>query len=393
MKLLSKTIKETIIKYNFLGIHFSIKNKQHYNKLKIESNEAKIQQDLYDLSNLQNAEKLILFLIQSDIKTNGGIMSIFSLCQTSRKLNTDSVCILSTYPNAKYTHAKNETFPNEEQIYRFSQIVDNCKNLKEMIIHIPEYYAKQFYKNLTKKDIEFLKSIKSLQLNILNQNIELMPKPKKWHNLYKLTNNITQTIAHNRYATQEVCNKYKIPTHLFSVNFDLSKYKKYPFEEKEKIIVLSPDENSYKSQIVKKLKAELPDWQFITVQSMTFPQYMDLVGKAYFTITFGEGMDGYFSQPVYVKSLGFAVYNDKFFPNNSWKNLKNVYSSYEKMEENICNDLKMLYSNKDLYYLSIQEHLNKIHEFYNINNYLSNIERFYKKEYDFYPECNINKTG
>ena len=72
-----------------------------------------------------------------------------------------------------------------------------------MILHIPEYYADDFYNDLTEKDIEFLKSIKKLHINIMNQNIELMPEPEKLKDLYKLTNNITQTIAHDRYATQE----------------------------------------------------------------------------------------------------------------------------------------------------------------------------------------------
>ena len=55
-----------------------------------------------------------------------------------------------------------------------------------------------------------------------------------YKNLYKLTKNITQTLAHDRYATQEICNKWKMPTHLFSVNIDLSKYKNFTFEEKGK---------------------------------------------------------------------------------------------------------------------------------------------------------------
>ena len=106
----------------------------------------------------------------------------------------------------------------------------------------------------------------------MNQNIELMPEPEKLKDLYKLTNNITQTIAHDRYATQEVCDKWQIPTHLFSVNIDLTKYKAYPFDEKEKIIVLSPDWNEHKERIIEKLKKELPDWKLITVNNMTFTE-------------------------------------------------------------------------------------------------------------------------
>lgn len=384
-KLFSREVVEKHIIYRVFGIKFSVRNPNFVDKFKIETENAVKIQDNYDLTPLKLAKKLILFLTPSQLKICGGVMSIYSLCEASRSLMTESLCILSTYPNDGYTYANNDRFLNNEQIYRFSQIVDNCKNLEELIIHIPEYYSKRFYKHLKRKDIRFLKSIKNLQLNILNQNIELMPEPKKIANLYKLTKNITQTIAHDRYATQEVCDKWQIPTHLFSVNIDMSKYKSYTFEEKDKIIVLSPDKHDMKKSIVEKIECAFPDWEIITVSEMSFTQYMNLIGRGYFTVTFGEGMDGYFNQPLYVGGLGFAVYNDNFFPNESWKNLKNVYSSYEEMSEKICDDLKELSTNKDLYYQTIQEHMQKINEIYRVRNYVSNIERFYKKEYDFVP--------
>ena len=325
-------------------------------------------------------------LISAGAKVCGGVMSIFSLCETSRKFVSDSLCIISTYPKSKYTYANNDKFLNNENIYRFSQIIDNCKSLEELIIHIPEYYSEYFYRDLKHKDKKFLKSIKNLHLNIMNQNIELMPEPKKLRNLYKLTNNITQTIAHDRYATQEVCNKWQIPTHLFSVNIDLERYKTYSFEEKEKIIVLSPDNNNYKNEVIEKLKKDFSDWKLITVQNMTFPQYMDLISKAFFVITFGEGMDGYLNQPLYKNSVGIAVYNENFFPDESWKKLKNIYSSYEDLIENISSDLKELHQDKELYTKTIESHICKLNSIYVANNYGENLERYYKKDYDFYPK-------
>lgn len=388
-KLFSKTVENNHLIYRILGIKFSVKNSEFYKQFK---DAIKIQ-DAYDLTKLKNTKKLILFLIPSpdSAMINGGIMSIFSLCEESRRINEDTLCIISTPPHCKYTYAKNDKFLNNEKIYRFSQIVDNAKNLDEMILHIPEYYADDFYNDLTEKDIKFLKSIKNLHINIMNQNIELMPEPEKLKELYKLTNNFTQTIAHDRYATQEVCDKWQIPTHLFSVNIDLSKYKIYSFEEKEKIIALSPDWNINREKVVEKLEKELPDWKLITVKNMTFTEYMDLISKAFFTITFGEGMDGYFNQPNYVGGLGFAVYNEEFFPNISWKSLKNVYSSYKEMQERLCDDIKNLISNKELYYLTINEHIQKLNEIYTNSNYKSNIDKFYKKDYDFVPTSNNKK--
>ena len=396
MRLFSKTVDEKHVTYKLLGIKFSMKSREYCRKMKIERDrknrmlkETKKEiavQDSWDLTDLKNAKRLILFLTPSECKINGGIMSIYSLCEASREINKDSLCILSNYPNERFTYATNDQFLNNEKIYRFQQIVENCKNIEELILHIPEYYTKYFYNSLTENDKTFFKSIKKLQINIMNQNIEIMPELEEIKNLYLLTDNITQTIAHNRYATQEICDKYNMPTHLFSVNIDLGKYKSYSFEEKEKIIVLSPDENENKEKIVNKLKKELPDWQTITVQNLTFSEYMDLISKAYFTITFGEGMDGYFTQPQYVNSVGLAAYNDEFFPNTSWKNLKNVYKSYDEMQDLIVDDIKHLSNNKELYTQTIIEMLNKNNELYQENKYKDNLKRFYNKEYDFYPQ-------
>ncbi len=344
-------------------------------------------QDSLDLTPLQKAKKIILFLTPGNIKINGGVMSIFSLCSASRNVMDDFFCCLSTFPKGP-TYVINDKFYNNEKIFRFSQIINNAKSVQEMILHIPEYYADDFYADLTKKDIKFLKSIPHLQINILNQNIELMPEPEKIQDLYKLTNNVTQTMAHDRYATQEICNHWNIPTHLFSTHLDFSKYKSINFEKKENIIVLSPDDEEHKSQITETIKQNFPNWEIITVQNMTFNQYMDLITRAYFVITFGEGFDGYFNNPVCVDSIGISVYNDEFFPDNTWKKLENVYSSYDEMMTNICDDLKRFRSNKKLYYGIIQEQSKKLNLIYSKQKYLSNIKRFYNKEYDFIPKIN-----
>lgn len=385
-KLFSKKDEGKHIIYRIFGIKLSIKNKEYRKKYLQFKDEIKIQ-DKYDLTNIKKAKKLILFLIPSpaDAMINGGIMSIFSLCETSKKINGDVPCIISTCPHSKTTYAHNDMFLNNENIYRFSQIVENAEHLEEMILHIPEYYVKDFYNDLQKNDIKFLKSIKNLHINIMNQNIELMPEPKKLKDLYKLTNNITQTIAHDRYATQEVCDKWQIPTHLFSVNIDMSKYKSYPYEEKEKIIVLSPDWNENKDRIVSRLEKELPDWKLITVKNMTFTEYMDLISRAFFTITFGEGFDGYFLQSPVVGSIGFSVYNDEFFPSEKWKIFKNVYSSYSVMFEKVIEDIKFLRNNKEAYLKLVKQLKSEHDKLYNYTNFKNNLKNFYNKNYDFIP--------
>lgn len=374
-KLFSYKKDEKNIVLRIFGIKYSRKNPELTHKSIKE-------QDLYDLTALQQAQKLIVFLIPNIKMMTGGIQSIYSICKYSREICPDALCLISTHPG-KFTYSHNDFFKNDEQIFRWEQIIENAKNAKEIIIHVPEYFAGKFYKSLKKADIKFLKGIENLQINIINQNIELMPAPAEIKDLFKLTNNITQTIGHHRYATQEVCDKWQIPSHFLSVHIDLSGYKSYPFEEKEKIIVLSPDNAPYKEEVVEKLKNELPDFKLVTVENMTFDEYMDLIARAYFVISFGEGFDGYFCQPFIVGSLGTAVYNDKFFPDVSWLELKNVYATADDMKNKIIGDIRENSNNKELYYDLIDTIKETILLLYGEELFKSNLDKFYKKEYTF----------
>lgn len=374
-RLFSYKKDEINITYRIFGIKFSRKNMELTKKSIKEQN-------LYDLTALQSTKELIVCFIPNIKMMTGGIQSIYSICKYSREICPQAQCLIATVPG-KYTYSYNPYFKNEEKIYRFEQIIKNAKNVEKLTLHIPEYYADKFYKALKKDEIKFLKGIKDLHINILNQNIELMPEPQKLKGLYKLTDNVTQTIGHHRYATQEVCDKWQMPTHFLSVHIDLSGYKSYPFEEKEKIIVLSPDKAPYRQAIVEKLQKELPDFKLVTVQNMTFSEYMDLIARAYFTITFGEGFDGYFNQPHVVGGLGMAVFNPDFFPDKSWLELKNVYGSPEDMENNIVNDIKELSANKELYYSLINKIKEKLFILYGEDLFKRNLEKFYKKEYTY----------
>jgi len=345
-----------------------------------ESKAAAIVQNSFDLAQIKKSENLIIFFIPPTTEVIGGVMSIYSICEHSRKINSDYSCVIATLPG-KRTIAFNDNFKNNEKIYRFEQITHNATNAKHVIIHIPEYFSKIFYKNLDRYEKQFLKNIPDLQINILNQNTKNMPDDIS--DLFKITDNITQTIAHNRYANQEYCNKFGIPLHYISVDINLKNYKKYSFEEKEKIILYSKDENLYKQNVLIKLKENFPNWQFIQIDNMTFSQYMDIVAKSYFIISFGEGMDGYFIQPAYVGTIGISVYNNNYFPDESWKTLKNVYVSYDEMINCICKDLHKAAKDEDLYYDIINKQRGMLDKIYNYDNFIENLTRFYNKDYDW----------
>lgn len=358
--------------YKFLGLKFTCRNTEM-----IESEKKK--QDEYPLDGIQSAQTLIVLFIPNKKTINGGILSIYSICEHTREICPDAQVVICTVPG-KYTYAYNPYFENDEKIYRWEQIVQNMGNAKKVILHIPEYFGGKFYKALKPSERAVLKSVPDLQINILNQNIELMPPQKELDNLYKLTKNVTQTIGHDRYASPEICKKWTITPHFLSVLIEC-KGKYYDFSEKEKTIVLSPDKHPMRENIVSVLKKNMPEFKLVTVENLKYKDYVDLISRSFFTITFGEGFDSYFAQPLKCGSLSFAVYNNEFFPDESWKSLENIYSSYEEMEEKISQDMRRFLEESAVYNAAIKTAYEKHKSVYPNGKFLNNLKNFYNKDY------------
>lgn len=341
-------------------------------------------QNLRDLSRLREARELVVFVVPSLPLVNGGVMSIFSLCRQTREIRPDLHCLIVTWPGF-YTHAVNRNFKNDEQVHRWKQIVRQARQVQRMVLHLPEFYATRFPAELDRQSEAFLKAIPELHINILNQNIELMPRRAELSELRDLTANLTQTTAHDRYATQEVCDKWGIPTHHFSVHIDRSQYPALPFDRKSKTLVLSPDPNPFKEEILARLREGLPDYRQVVVKGLTFDRYMHLVSSSRFSLTFGEGFDGYFCDPFEVGGLGLAVYNDEFFPDASWLELRNVYRTFQDMLDRVVDDIRFLEKNPQEYDRLSAQALGRIHSLYGLEKFKDNLTRFYDGRYDFLP--------
>lgn len=341
-------------------------------------------QNLRDLSRLREARELVVFVVPSLPLVNGGVMSIFSLCRQTREIYPQAHCLIATRPGL-YTHAANKLFQNDEKIHRWKQIVTQARRVRKMVLHLPEYDASFFPGDLDAQSVAFLKSVPELHINILNQNIECMPEPADLDGLRELTVNLTQTTAHDRYATQEVCDRWGIPTHHFSVHIDRSQYPAIPFEGKSKTLVLSPDPNPFKEEVLARLREGLPDYRQVVVQNLTFDRYMHLVSSSRFSLTFGEGFDAYFCDPFEVGGLGLAVYNDEFFPDASWLELRNVYSSFQDLLDRVVDDIRFLEKNPQEYDRLSAQALGRIHSLYGLEKFKDNLTRFYDGRYDFLP--------
>jgi hypothetical protein len=214
-----------------------------------------------------------------------------------------------------------------------------------------------------------------------------MPRPAVIAKLFFITPNVTQTTAHIRYTTQELSNKYQTPVQHLSVFIDPGQYRKVPYKDKENLIIYSTDRNPYREKVVETLSGSLNGYKVQGIRNLSYDAYKEIAAKAKFCLTFGEGFDGYFIESFFSGGIGLAVYNNDFFPDKSFMNLPSVFSSYDSLAKNLVKTINSL-DNEQAFNEVVDEGYRKIGEIYSYDKYLSKMESFYKKNFDFLPQQN-----
>lgn len=346
-------------------------------------------QDITFPKELSQAEKIMVIVVPEDNAMSGGIYSFFSIADKMRQLKRfhQYEVVLMTRPNMmRVTYFRNTNFRNSENVYRFDQLVD-CVALKEIFLHIPEYMSEHFLGDLS-VDIESYLKRRKVYINILNQNIRLMPPKDCYSDLYILSKDVTQSVAHHAYFNQEVANRYGLPTLLLPAYTDLSNYPSMTFEEKEQLIIYSPDEAPYKQECLEKIRREFPDFRLIEIKGITFDCYMDLATRCMFSITFGEGFDGYLAQPIYQGGIGFSVYNDDFFP-ESFRGYENIFPNEGDMIDKICVCMRNLANSVNSYKKLNAELQSEYNKLYSFDDYMNQLKKLSMRDFEIYPRSSI----
>ena len=113
---------------------------------------------------------------------------------------------------------------------------------------------------------------------------------------------------------------------------------------------------------------------------MKYDVYKDYASRSKFAITFGEGLDGYYTETVYSGGISFAVYNEIFFT-KEFENLHSLYKSFDELLKKIVSDIKY-FENEENYnrYNDIQNTI--LSKMYSFEKLKSNVEQFYLNNFD-----------
>ena len=186
----------------------------------------------------------MVIVIPEHNEMSGGIYSFFSIAKAAYGLRHkhNYYVLLMTRPNRyNVTYLKQRNFRNSEIVFRFEQII-RCRGAKTVYLQIPEYGASSFVRELDNESFNYLRSRERLYINILNQKTELMPDKETYEDLRALAHELTQSVAHHAYFGQAFADHYDMPMLLLPAYTDLSDYNALPFEEKDKLIIYSPDD-------------------------------------------------------------------------------------------------------------------------------------------------------
>jgi len=136
----------------------------------------------------------------------------------------------------------------------------------------------------------------------------------------------------------------------------------------------------------------MPDFKLVEIRNITFDKFMDLATRCMFSITFGEGLDGYLTQPMQQGGIGFAIYNTDFFPNSNFLQCDNIFADEKEMIDGICDQMLRL-SQDELLYTQVNRRFVEEHQkLYSHEEYVEQVKKLSLRQFEYFPQTPLEST-
>lgn len=309
----------------------------------------RIQREAFAREQYGRRRKLVIFLIPGIQTVTGGGLQIFSLNRLSREYfkGSDTDSLICWLPGEGWQYHRFEGFDNDVTVFPLDMVLESCAPDCELLFHLPEYAAERFCNVFGWECLARVGAKHNLTVNVLEQNIEVMPNPHFFKQLSDHVPHVSSTVGSTPWATDGERRRLGIPLHLLPTWYYPDDAPWQPYESKQNLMIVSPDENPNRDLVLDAVRAALPDLRIQVIWGLKYEQYLELERKAKWSITFGEGLDGYFYGPAFRGGVPFGVRNVTFdLPGLEDK--RTIYESYEAMAGRIVEDIRALDS-KDVY--------------------------------------------
>lgn len=308
------------------------------------------------LRKLHASDDLLVFFNVTTKELSGGMLSIDRFANLALELTQDqpdaAVAVSGVPLDREPVHYS--LFEPCLPMTHFAYIVKNTSPTRVRLF-VPEVFADAFITmilaNATYR--HWLKERPRLGIVILNQNISLMPAPQPFvSRVTELTMDVMISTAHPRYCTGRLATEYGLPVKQLTPLLPDMPHRSWV--NRKSVFMVSPDvlndtqSGLTQDLVVERLKAAFPEFEFVVITKMKLQHYLDLASRVRFALTFGEGMDGYFIEPVLSGGVSFAVYNDVFFP-PQFKDAPTVATNWPELLDLIEQMVPRLQADPELY--------------------------------------------
>lgn len=325
-------------------------------------------------------KRLIVFLTPGHEFRAGGVLSIAALYRESAAMEDvhRATVALCAAPGEPFI-LKYSWFKNNNYILDLETLLKCCGHLDYLLLHIPEYLVNQVSDWLALVSPTLLRNVGELQLNVLLQNIDQI----QGQNVAGLRRfgKVTCTTAHDAYSNSATREALGVPIHKLGVCIGPEFYSPSGYQDKEPLLIVSPDAHPLRELVLQKIAKELPDLRIQVIQNLSYEDYKRLIPRAKWSLTFGEGLDSYFIELIFSGGVSFAVFNDRFFT-PAFAKLETVYPSWEFLLDRMTADLQRL-DEPVAYNRCWQQGYDLLSDLYSTDRFRENLRLFYRGEYTF----------
>lgn len=330
---------------------------------------------------LQTADHVSVILVPKARQVRGGTLQLLSMRHAlAAVLPPSQVALLCWTPNSGIGHSHLIDHGDETPIARLPMLADRTRPDASIVIHIPEYAASLCVDH---PDLARLSNRHHVHINILNLNHNVLPGRSTFNRLLRSYPRVTMTA--DIWATPAYRDVCGVDVHWIPVWFWPHDISPTPYHQKQDLLLVSPDgqHNPLRARILDHLHQRFPSLSMIEITRMPFDKYCQLEQVAKWSITFGEGHDGYFMGPAMRGGIPFAVFNDTFvgWDPNQWQTL---YRDYDEMLQRISDDMACLDS--ETQYSAYSQRLQPRYRTRGVFDTMKRqLRRFNEGTFDFYP--------
>lgn len=326
-------------------------------------------------------KRLIVFLTPGWEHRAGGVLSIAATYRESATLRNvhRAKVALCAVPGDDPLFFKYSWFKNHNYLLDLNAVLKSCRHLDFLLLHIPEYAVNQTLPWLNSESEALLSKIPRVQLNVLLQNIECLQGQDIA--ALKRFGTVTCTTAHEAYTNSATRAALDIPVHRLGVCTGPEFYPRSSYQDKDPLLVVSNDPLPGKEQMLTQLTERCPQLTIQVIQNVSYDEYKKLMHRAKWSLTFGEGLDGYFAEEVWSGGIAFAVFNDRYFT-PAFAELETIYPTWETLVEKMPADIKRL-DEPVAYNRCWQKIYGLLNTLYGADKFRENLRLFYRGEYTF----------